>query len=259
VFRDITMFHTLRHALKFQSGGGTIGHPNVLIDGLNVLNYDQGSMGTGDGVKNEAAAIIATGMSGLTMKGLNIEDWWNCHLQITGGSYTVIDGLRCERPKMDGTSSQGNYPVMFVLNNLSDIVTGVDIGSVEEYGTLDYGRVFDFYGSQAEVHGFSGQRNSTLSTVNKAIVTLQSDVAGLGTIVAGGIRPTSPVIGYDPAGNNSRSIRQYNGAPPILTVALPTADAYYNGAMLQQITANVATLYVCRQTAAATYAWTALH
>lgn len=254
-FRDITIFHTYMNAFKFVSGGGTIGHPNVKLDNINILNYDQGSMGTGDGVKNAGPAILASAMSGFVINGLNIEDWWNSHLQITGGSYTLINGLRLERPRLDAA-----YPVLFTLNNLTDEVHGVDLGSIQQKTGLDFGRVFDTYGSQAVISSVTGQRDATNSDVNKAVYILQSDPSASGTIVANNIRPTSPVQGFDATGNNATSIRQYNGAPPVWNRAtMPTASAYYKGALAYQLVSNVETLYACRQTGSGTYAWTALH
>lgn len=256
LFRDLVFRDTKLNAIKLQSAGNQ-GQPNIVIEHVDVLNYDTTNLSTGP-------AIIAKAVSGLTMSGLNIEDWQDQILNIQGGTFTAINGLRTERHDLMTSATNVLY-----LANGEFVLNGVDLSGLRiQHGTSVANTVKLVKadaGTHVVVNGLRASKAASgyTPTAGRVAVLAGSPTTGA-WIYADGVRddPANNVLGVAATSGFSgepHAIRRYNGRPPAWDAA-PTASSTYRGMTYRvEGAAGVAdALYICEKDAADAYAWRAL-
>lgn len=253
LYRDLVFRDTKQNAIKLQSAGNQ-GQPNIVIDHVDVLNYNTANLSTGP-------AIMAKAVTGLTIMGLNVEDWQDQILNIQGGSTTVINGLRTERHDL-----MTNAIHVLYFANGQFMVNGVDLSGLRiQHGTgvsQAVNLVRADVGAKVTVNGMTASKSLTGYTPTAGrVAMLSGDPSTFSHIYADGIvdNQANLVFGIMPTtgfGGGPHAIVRYNGMPPTWD-ALPPASSIYRGRLGRiEGSAGVAdTVQICEKNAADAYVW----
>lgn len=247
-FENLTFRDTKHHAIKLTNtpGTGSLGQPANVFTNINVLNYGTGFL------SDDAAIAIASG-TGVTINGLNVEDWQNQILYIVGGSFTTINGLRTERHDL---TTNGGFDVLYLSNGVFTL-NGVDFQNLRFAHTSGVARLIRAANSaKVIVNGVICSRSS--SSTSTQTTALAWAPAGTEVTVNGALLNDAYVTRYlgNAYGDGQHGLVQYNGKPPVWD-SEPAASSTYRGRIYRTEggTGVADVVRICTKDAADAYGW----
>lgn len=246
--RNLLFRATRRSAIRFRSATLPGGLPNLVLDNINVLNYS--GVYEGAGVTNNGIAIDIQAPTGLVMNAINIEDWIDQAINVTGGGSATYNSLRFERHVM----ATNGVPIIYQASG-SLTVNGMSLSSTKKNHT---NRAYVFMGdasAKIAVNGLveSGTPSGTgilsaFESRNNATFIIENHSLLAGT------DEYSP-LSHEPTSQYGRLA--VNGGPPKVEILPPASEAYRDRRFrLEGASGSADASYICLKQPNNSYAWT---